>query len=143
MEGYYGKPRSEVFERDGWWRSGDLGCFDADGFYYFKGRFGDMIKTSGANVSPLEVEAVLRNLTSVPACFVLGLPDTQRGQVVAAVVVADRDFDEQALRQQLAEKLSSYKVPRRILRLSQAELPMLPSGKVNMPKLKTLVLERT
>ena len=143
MEGYYGQSRSEIFEPDGWWRSGDLGCFDDDGFYYFKGRRGDMIKTSGANVSPREIEAVLRDLTGEPACFVLGLPDAQRGQVVAAVVVADGDLDEEALKQRLADKLSSYKVPRRILRLSPAELPMLSSGKVNMPKLKTLVLERS
>jgi acyl-CoA synthetase (AMP-forming)/AMP-acid ligase II len=143
MEGYYGKPRSEVFEGDGWWRSGDLGTFDADGFFYFKGRLGDMIKTSGANVSPREVEAVLRDLTGEPQCFVLGLPDAHRGQVVVAIIVADGALDEEALKRQLAGKLSSYKVPRRIYRLSQAELPVLPNTKINMPKLKALILERS
>ena len=75
MQGYYGRPRSEVFEPDGWWRSGDLCRIDADGFFYIAGRLGEMIKTSGANVSPREVEAVLRLITGASECIVLGLPD--------------------------------------------------------------------
>jgi acyl-CoA synthetase (AMP-forming)/AMP-acid ligase II len=143
MEGYYGRPRSEVFDAAGWWRSGDLGRFDAEGFYYFKGRMGDMIKTSGANVAPREVESVLRQLTGRDG-FVFGLPDAQRGEVVAAVVVADAGsgLEEADLRSRLREKLSAYKTPRRILTFDPAEIPLLSSGKVNMPRLKALVLER-
>ena len=59
MEGYYGRERAEVFTPDGWYRTGDLFHVDADGFFYFHGRRGDMIKTAGANVSPREVEAAI------------------------------------------------------------------------------------
>jgi acyl-CoA synthetase (AMP-forming)/AMP-acid ligase II len=72
------------------------------------------------------------------------VPDPERGQVVAAVIFSDResDVDEDALKQRIAEKLSSYKVPRRILRLTQAEMPVLSSGKLDMRKLKELVHAR-
>jgi len=145
MEGYYGKHRSEVFEPDGWFRTGDLGRFDADGLFYFKGRRGDMIKTAGANVAPREVEAVMRDLVGpLTPCVVMGVPDRKRGQRVVAVVVAEdgADVDEQSLKQKLSSKLSSYKVPRHILRIAPAELPMLSSGKINMRALVELVRGR-
>ena len=67
MEGYYGRERHEVFDADGWYRTGDFVVVDADGFFYFQGRRGDMIKTSGANVSPREVEAAIRDLAGLTA----------------------------------------------------------------------------
>lgn len=145
MEGYYGRPRSEVFEPDGWWRTGDLGCFDAEGHFFFKARRGGMIKTAGANVAPREVESVLRPLIGERQCYIVGAPDPERGQIVVAIVVAedDKDVDEAALRQQLSKKLSSYKVPRRILRFRQAEVPLMPNGqKVDMGRLLKAVSER-
>ena len=62
MEGYYGRERHETFTPDGWYRTGDLFHVDADGFFYFTGRRGDMIKTAGANVSPREVEAAIADV---------------------------------------------------------------------------------
>ena len=56
MEGYYGKRRDEIFDAEGWWRSGDIGLIDAEGLFFLKGRISQMIKTSGANVAPREVE---------------------------------------------------------------------------------------
>jgi len=70
-------------------------------------------------------------------------PDAERGQLVAAVAVGDGELDFQPLRQHFAAELSSYKLPRRILRLRRAVLPVLPNGKVDMPKLRMLLLERT
>jgi acyl-CoA synthetase (AMP-forming)/AMP-acid ligase II len=142
MEGYYGKHRSQVFEPDGWWRSGDMGVFDADGVFYWKGRSGDMIKTAGANVSPREVEAVLSEESGGRHVIVLGLPDPDRGQVVAGVVITDGAVDEAELRRRIAEKLSSYKVPRRIIGMGQPDIPLLSSGKVDMRKLAELVQAR-
>ena len=144
MEGYYGRLRSEVFDGDGWWRSGDIGLINADGFFFLRGRISNMIKTSGANVAPREVEAVLRGLTGGLPCVVLGIPDDRRGQAVAAVIISERetDVDEAALREQLTIKLSRYKVPRRILRFSQAEMPLLSNGKLDMRKLTELVQMR-
>lgn len=142
MEGYYGRPRSEVFDADGWFCGGDLGCFDAEGHFYFKGRRGDIIKTSGTNVAPREVEAVLRALTGDRQCLVTGLPDRERGQVVVAAVIGDEPVDAAALTAHLKEKLSGYKVPRHIIRLATGELPVMSSGKTDMPRLKQLLAER-
>lgn len=141
MEGYYGRPRSEVFEPDGWWRTGDIGSFDAAGFFYIAGRRGEMIKTSGANVAPREVEAVLQDISGGCQSFVLGLPDDLRGQMVVGVIVAEPDspFDEADLQRRAAERLSSYKVPRRIVRFARDEIPVLSSGKVNSRELAEAV----
>lgn len=139
MEGYYGRERHEVFDADGWYRTGDFVVVDADGFFYFKGRRGDMIKTSGANVSPLEVEAAIRDLTGLTA-HVIGIADDARGQVVAAAlrVPAGRVVDLDELRSELAACLSAYKVPRRFLLLADDAVPLLSSGKLDRLALEAL-----
>ena len=139
MEGYYGRERHEVFDPGGWYRTGDLVVVDDDGFFYFEGRRGDMIKTNGANVSPREVEAAILDLTGLTA-HVIGIRDAARGQLVAAAlrVPAERDVDVDELREQLAGRLSSYKVPRRFLLLDDAEAPMLSSGKLDSAALEAL-----
>ena len=139
MEGYHGRERHEVFDADGWYRTGDFVIVDADGFFYFQGRRGDLIKTSGANVSPREVEAAILDVAGL-AAHVVGLADDARGQVVAAAlrVPAGRVIDVDALRTQLAARLSTYKVPRRFLLLADDAVPMLPSGKLDRPALEAL-----
>lgn len=85
---------------------------DDDGLYYFLGRRGAMIKTAGANVTPVEVERAITRATGAQA-YVVGLPDRDRGQVVAAAVIVDDpgEFDAAALREALREELSAYKIP--------------------------------
>jgi acyl-CoA synthetase (AMP-forming)/AMP-acid ligase II len=140
MEGYYGRERAEIFTPDGWYRTGDLFHVDVDGFYYFHGRRGSMIKTAGANVSPLEVEAALSDATGGLAAMVLGVPDPERDQVVAAVILAEPDTapDLDALRTELRARLSAYKVPRRFLVLAPSDLPMLSSGKPDLKAIEEL-----
>jgi acyl-coenzyme A synthetase/AMP-(fatty) acid ligase len=140
MEGYYGRERFEIFTSDGWYRTGDLFHVDEDGFFYFHGRRGSMIKTAGANVSPLEVEAALSDATGGLAVMVLGVPDPERDQVVAAVILAEPDTapDLDALRTELRTRLSAYKVPRRFLVLAPADLPMLSSGKPDLHAIEEL-----
>jgi acyl-CoA synthetase (AMP-forming)/AMP-acid ligase II len=140
MEGYYGRERHEIFTPDGWYRTGDLFHVDADGFFYFHGRRGSMIKTAGANVSPLEVEAALSDATGGLVVMVLGVPDPERDQVVAAVILAEPDTapDLDALRGELRTRLSAYKVPRRFLVLAPADLPMLSSGKPDLKAIEEL-----
>jgi acyl-CoA synthetase (AMP-forming)/AMP-acid ligase II len=133
MEGYYGRERHETFTPDGWYRTGDLFHVDDEGFFYFTGRRGDMIKTGGANVSPREVEAAITDATGL-AAHVVGLEDAERGQVVAAALrLPDGrpapDLDE--LRSALRSRLSAYKVPRRYLVLAEDDVPMLSSGKLD------------
>ena len=140
MEGYYGRERFEIFTPDGWYRTGDLFHVDEDGFFYFHGRRGSMIKTAGANVSPLEVEAALSDATGGLVVMVLGVPDPERDQVVAAVILAEPDTapDLDALRTELRTRLSAYKVPRRFLVLAPADLPMLSSGKPDLHAIEEL-----
>lgn len=139
MESYYGRLRHEVFDADGWYRTGDFVAVDADGLFYFKGRRGDLIKTSGANVSPLEVEAAIRDLTGL-AAHVIGLADEARGQIVVAAVrvPSGRVVNVDELRAALAARLSSYKVPRRFLLLADESIPLLSSGKLDRPRLEAL-----
>jgi acyl-CoA synthetase (AMP-forming)/AMP-acid ligase II len=143
MEGYYGRERHEVFDADGWFHTGDLVSIDADGLFYFKGRHGEMIKTAGANVSPREVEQAIADATGLVS-HVVGLDDEARGQLVAAAVVVPegREVDVDELRARLGEQLSVYKVPRRVVLLGASEVPMMSSGKLDLPALKALFDDR-
>lgn len=136
MQGYYGRSREDCFDADGWFHTGDLVRVDAEGYFYYLTRAGSMIKTSGANVTPGEVQKALAAQGFV--AHVLGLPDAQCGQIVAAVIVSDGPVDTEALRRVLRETLSSYKVPRRFLACRPADVPMLSSGKIDMPALARL-----
>lgn len=137
MQGYYKRSREECFDADGWFHTGDLFRTDADGFFYFVGRSGSMIKTAGANVFPAEVERAIANVTGGLLAHVLPLPDPGRGQLVAAVVLVPDgvQFDEAAVRDKLKAELSSYKIPRRFATLAPDELPLKSSGKVDLPRL--------
>ncbi|MGO9152368.1 class I adenylate-forming enzyme family protein [Mycobacterium sp.] len=140
MQQYYKRSREECFDADGWFHTGDLVRTDDDGFMYFVGRLSAMIKTAGANVSAAEVEKAIAKVTGADA-HVVGIPDAERGELVAAVIVepgVQPGLDEAALREQLKDELSSYKIPKRFLSLPRAEVPLLSSGKVDTRRLKKL-----
>lgn len=132
MQGYYKKEREETFRPDGFFATGDLGVI-REGFYFFTGRRGDMVKTGGANVSPAEVRDAMLGIDGVQECFVSGLPDPEKGEVVAAAVVVDPEAEvtEEGLRSELKSVLSSFKVPRVFKLLHPADIPMLPTDKVD------------
>jgi acyl-CoA synthetase (AMP-forming)/AMP-acid ligase II len=136
MQGYYKRSREECFDADGWFHTGDLVRSDADGFFYFVGRRSTMIKTSGANVSAAEVEQAIARVTGADA-HVVGIPDSERGELVAAVIVQP-GLDEAALRERLKKELSAYKIPKRFIALPRAEIPLLSSGKVDTQQLTKL-----
>ncbi|MFZ4519789.1 MAG: class I adenylate-forming enzyme family protein [Microthrixaceae bacterium] len=145
MLGLHKRERAETFTPDGWYRTGDAGCFDEDGHFYFTGRMGDLIKSSGMNVTPREVEEVLEEMDEVVMAFVTGIEHPDRGQdVVAAVALRPGEqLDENAARARVKEELASYKVPRRIAVFGdQTELPWLDSGKVDRRRLALLLEER-
>lgn len=144
MHGLYKKERSETFDPDGWFRTGDRGLL-RDGILFFTGRSTEMIKTGGANVAPAEVELALRSLPGVTAAFVVGVPDLDRGEVVACVVGVERDCQlaTTAVEEQLRELLSSYKVPRKVVVVPYDELPWQPSGKVSRAALRELIEGRS
>ena len=140
MQRYYKRSREDCFDAEGWFHTGDLVATDRDGFFYFIRRQGAMIKTAGANVSPAEVEEAIAMVTGGAVAHVFGIPDPERGQVVAAVIALEnaRQFDETLLRRALAAELSVYKIPKRFTAIPTAEVPMLASGKVDMQQLKRL-----
>lgn len=136
MQRYYKRTREECFDADGWFHTGDLVRTDNDGFVYFIGRRGAMIKTAGANVAPAEVERAIAKVTGLVA-HVVGLPDPDRGQVVAAVIALSEGamFDEDTLRERLKAELSAYKIPRRFAAVPSSDIPLMSSGKIDMPRL--------
>ncbi len=136
--------REGYFTDDGFYHTGDLVKVDGSRLH-FVGRDGDMIKTNGSNVSPAEVEMELQRLPGILSAYVIGLPDEQRGQLVAAAVVARDGFsplDEIAIAATLKQRLSSYKVPRAFLELALEEVPMLPSNKVARREIARMIAER-
>lgn len=130
MAGFYKKEREETFDQDGYYHTGDRGYIE-DGTIFFTGRYSEMIKSAGANVAPLEVEQALQALPEVELAFVMGVPDPDRGETVAAVVVPapESTLDVDTLSERLRAALSAYKVPRRWLVVDEAKVPRLSSGK--------------
>lgn len=144
MSGFYKKRRNEVFTPDGFYATGDLVRIDADDYLTFIARKGDMIKTRAANVSRLEVEAALNALPAVKLAVVTGLDDEAFGQIVAAAVVpaAGTLPDAEPLRQALRDTLSSYKVPRHIVFVTEEEIPRTTTGKLKLHELAQLISNR-
>jgi len=145
MRGYHKRERHEAFTPDGWFRTGDRCMIDEEDFLFFYGRANDMIKTSGANVAPAEVEAVLLSFPEVREAIVLGVPDEARGEAVAAVVVPEDGFtiDPDALRQKVRAELSSYKAPQIIVPMAFDEVPRTDAaGKPKRAELRIMLTKR-
>ncbi len=144
MQALYKVEREDTFDRDGFYHTGDAGSFNAEGVLFFQGRLGEMIKTGGANVSPREVEQVLIAQPEVEEAYVVGLPDRDRGQLVAAAVVAREraSVDLEELRLRVKRELSAYKVPRRLVVMRREDLPMTSSGKVDKRRLVDVIRSR-
>ena len=133
-----------VLDADGWYHTGDRVYRRADDpRLFYVGRTGDMIKTSGANVSPLEVEAVIESFDDVAQCVVVGLDHAERGEEVCAVLVSSADIvDVDSVARRTREALSAYKVPTRWIIVTSDQIPTLPSGKLNRKALREWVISR-
>ena len=141
MQGYYKNVREEAFRPDGYFPTGDLGIIKG-GYYFFRGRKGDMVKTSGANVSPEEVRNAALAVDGIAECFVSRLPDPKKGQIVGAAIVLNPgiSMDEELLRQELRKTLSSFKVPKAFVFLQAGNVPMLATAKVDRRALLDMLL---
>jgi acyl-CoA synthetase (AMP-forming)/AMP-acid ligase II len=144
MAGYYKKEKSEAFDPDGWFHTGDQCSLDEDGYLFFHGRLTEMLKSSGTNVAPREVELVLYARPEVQEVAVIGVPDEKLGQMVVAAIILKQPgaIDETRLHAWLHEQLSGYKVPKRIVFLKDDEMPRTDTGKAHKPSLVALIQAR-
>ena len=143
MSGYHQLPdETAAALRDGWLYTGDIGEFDADGYLYIRDRKKEMVKVSGFNVFPREVEEVLYAHPAVLEAAVIGVPDPYKGETVCAFVVLRRgittDFD--SLTDHCRKNLARYKVPGKIEIVP--ELPKTRVGKFDKLKLRENALPR-
>jgi acyl-CoA synthetase (AMP-forming)/AMP-acid ligase II len=115
---------------DGWFRTGDLGSFDADGYLFLAGRVKEIINRGGENISPREVDEALLEHTAVAQAVAFAMPHKWLGETVAAVVVLGEGsaVSERELRRFLDDRLAAFKVPERIIFV--ADIPRGPTGKV-------------
>lgn len=140
MKGYYKDPEQTAlaFDADGYFRTGDLGCFDSDGNLYFCGRIKELVKTGGINVSPAEVETVLMSHPDVQLAVVTGLPHPTRDEVLAAVIIpkAGRLPTEDEMKDFCRANLAAYKVPTAFVFCKEEALPLTTTGKVQKNQLR-------
>lgn len=138
FKGYWRQPdkTSASFSADGWFKTGDLGFRDSDGYITLCGRSKDLIISGGLNIYPPEVERVLMEHPAVNACAVIGCPDSEWGEKVTAVVVLNKG--ESATGEELIrfcrEKLAPYKSPKSIV--FRDDLPRNAMGKVQKAELR-------
>jgi acyl-CoA synthetase (AMP-forming)/AMP-acid ligase II len=128
MAGYLPDSATAEAFSDGWYRTGDVGYLDADGWLRITDRSKEMIKVRGFQVAPAEIEAVLHGHPAVEDCAVFGVPDASNGEAVIAAVKTSSAVDPHELISRVADQLASYKKPSRVEFV--AEIPRLPSGKV-------------
>ncbi|OBE92957.1 AMP-dependent synthetase [Mycolicibacterium elephantis] len=143
MAGYNKRERWETFDDDGWYHTGDRVYRRAgDPRLFYVGRSTELIKPAGANVSPLEVEAVIEEFDDVAQCLVVGVDDAVRGEQVCAVVVpADTDVDVVSLAERVRAQLSAYKVPTRWAVVTSDQIPTLASGKFDRKTLRNMIAD--
>ncbi len=136
MDGYLDQSGDgDHWTPDGWFRTGDFGCFLSDGQLWVGGRRDDLIVTGGENVAPREVEAWLETVPGVESACVFSVPHPDWGEeVVAALVVDSLQYSLQGLRGRLEEELAPYKHPKRICVLDA--LPLNRSGKIDRVAVK-------
>jgi acyl-CoA synthetase (AMP-forming)/AMP-acid ligase II len=130
MQGYLNRPEdtAAVLDGDGWLRTGDLGMVDPDGNVFVVDRLKELIKVSGYQVAPAELEALLSAHPGVADAAVIGTPDERRGEVPVAVVVPREELGAADLLAWFAERVSPYKRIRAV-RFTDS-IPRTPSGKV-------------
>jgi malonyl-CoA/methylmalonyl-CoA synthetase len=138
FKGYWRQPgkTSASFSADGWFKTGDLGYLEADGYLTLCGRSKDLIISGGLNIYPPEVERVLMEHPAISACAVIGCPDAEWGEKVTAVVVLNKTESSSAeeLMRFCRQKLAPYKSPKSIV--FRDALPRNAMGKVQKAELR-------
>lgn len=143
MQGYYNLPQAtaSAFTEDGWLRTGDLGCMDEQGRLHITGRLKEIIIRAGENISPPEIEMVIRRLPWVADVKVIGVPATVLQEEIAACIVPKPGCEVNAdeVRELVRKTLAHYKVPAYVLKFN--EFPLNASGKIHLKVLKEQVID--
>ena len=144
--GYWANPEatSEVIDDAGWLDTGDMASMRPDGHVVFMGRYKDMLKVGGENMSPAEVEGYLLEVAGVAEVAIVAHPDERLGEVPVAYVVRSKDVIDEPVSEQdliapLEGRIASYKIPRAVIFID--EMPMTPSGKIRKIELRARALE--
>ena len=132
------RPRRIPTPTDGWFKSGDMGYKDPDGFVFISDRLKDMIISGGENIYPAEVEQAIAELDAVGSVAVIGVPDEKWGEVPRAVVLLREGarLTEEQLRAHLEGRLARYKIPKSVVFVD--EMPRTASGKIRKADLRKL-----
>ena len=138
---YLADERQQVYVKDGWNYTGDAYLVDDDGYFIYQARTDDMIISAGYNIAGIEIESALLAHPAVAECGVVGLPDEERGQVVAAFVVLRQGQPRdaamaKALQEHVKQSIAPYKYPR-VVRFIDA-LPRTTTGKVQRSQLRQM-----
>jgi fatty-acyl-CoA synthase len=144
MRGYYKALPESYLDEDGFFHTQDGGSFDAEGYLHWSGRLSNIIKTGGANVSPVEIEETVAKHPGVKVGIPVGVGHPTLGEVIVLCVVPTEGsrVDEEEIRGFLRERLSAYKVPRRVLAFRADELSYTGNQKVQVQPLKEAALAK-
>ncbi|MBU6273275.1 MAG: AMP-binding protein [Betaproteobacteria bacterium] len=144
MQGYYRNPQAtaEAITPDGWFRTGDLGQFDAEGYLKITGRLKEMFIVGGSNAYPAEIERLLQALPEIRQAVVVGVPDRRLGEVGFAFLQLHEGarLDAAALRERCRGQMADYKVPRHVAVL--ADFPRTSTGKIQRSVLQAMAREQ-
>jgi acyl-CoA synthetase (AMP-forming)/AMP-acid ligase II len=144
MHGYYKVLPEHTFDGAGYFRTQDGGSLDAEGYLHWTGRLSNLIKTGGANVSPVEIQVTLEKHPGVKVGVAVGIGHPTLGEaiVLCAVPVEGASLDEQEIRSFLRERLAAYKVPRRVLFFRESELSYTANRKIQVEPLAASALAK-
>ena len=144
MRGYYKVDPEATFDADGYYHSADGGFLDADGYVHWKGRISNLIKTGGANVSPMEIEESLLGFPNMRTGIPFGAPHPTLGEVIVlcAVAMEGHTLRESEILGFLRERLAVYKLPRKVLMFTEADLDFTGNQKIQVNKLVAKALAR-
>ena len=143
MQGYYKKPEAtESTLKDGWYYSGDIGCFDEDGYLSIVDRKKDMVIAGGYNIYPVELDNILFDHPKILEACTVGIPDEYRGETIKAFIVVKEGetLTEEDVIRYCKENMAAYKVPK-IIEFAD-ELPKTAVGKILRRKLRDMEIEK-
>ena len=147
FQGYYKMPEQtqNSMDEEGFFHTGDYGWMDSQGYLYYRGRYKQMVKTGGENVSQKEVEVFLEGHPDIQSVQVIGLPDEEWGESVTAIVQtrSGKDLSLEEVRIFCKGNLAGFKIPKRVMNISEQDWPVTRVGKVDKIQLRRWVMEKT